>query len=86
MAIFDYDFEDFRKKIPNFEDSAPKLRFLIEISTFRVIKVIFDQKYENFDFKIFCKFISCIGGAQMSGLLMMYEFMTNKILYLQFSK
>ena len=25
----------------------------------------FDDEYENFEFKIFCKFIFCIGGARI---------------------
>lgn len=62
------------------------MRFLIKIGCLQGHLSNFDGKYENFEFEIFCEFISRIGGAHMSKVLMMYEFMTNKILYLQFSK
>ena len=62
------------------------MKFLMKIGYFQNHLSTFDDEYENFEFKIFCKFSICIGGRAYVWFLMMYEFMTNKILYLQFSK
>ena len=43
-----------------------KMRFLIKIGCLQSHIDKFDGKHENFEFEIFCKFISRIGGVHMS--------------------